>query len=53
MSLAIDKEGKETDRIIHFIFEDIMYHVLANPGKFKKCEISLGIVSDNTQYKLS
>ncbi len=53
MSLSIDKEGKETDRIIHFIFEDIMYHVLANPGKFKKCEISLGIVSDNTQYKLS
>lgn len=53
ISLSIDKEGKETDRIIHFIFEDIMYHVLANSGNFKECEISLDIVSDNTKYKLS
>ena len=38
---------------VNYIFENITYDVLTNPGKFKKCEISLDIVKDNTKYKLS
>ena len=52
-SLKSDKGGKEVIGTINYIFENITYDVLTNPGKFKKCEISLDIVKDNTKYKLS
>lgn len=52
-SLKSDKDGKEVMGTISYIFENITYDVLANPGKFKKCEIFLDIVKDNTKYKLS
>ena len=52
-SLKSDKGGKDVIGTINYIFENITYDVLTNPGKFKKCEISLDIVKDNTKYKLS
>ena len=52
-SLTSNEWGKEVSGTINYIFENITYDVLANPGKFKKCEISLDIVNDNTKYKLS
>lgn len=52
-SLKVDTSGKETSGIVNYIFENVIYDVLANPGKFKKCEMSLDIVKDNTKYKLS
>lgn len=52
-SLKADRGGKETSSIVNYVFENIIYDVLASPGKYKKCEMSLDIIEDNTKYKLS
>lgn len=52
-SLALDTGARELSNTVNYIFDNIVYDVLANPGKFTKCQLDLEIVHDNTKYKLS
>ncbi len=52
-SLALDTGARELSNTVNFIFENIMYDILANPNKYQKCTLYLDIVHDNTKYKLS
>lgn len=49
-SLALDTGARELSNTVNYIFENIIYDVLANPGKFTKCKLDLDIVNDNTKY---
>lgn len=52
-SLALDTGARELSNTVNFMFENIMYDILANPNKYKKCTLDLDIVHDNTKYLLS
>lgn len=52
-SLALDTGARELSNIVNFMFENIMYDILANPNKYRKCTLYLDIVRDNTKYLLS
>lgn len=52
-SLALDTGARELSNTVNYIFDNIVYDVLANPGKFAKCKLDLDIVHDNTKYELS
>ena len=52
-SLSVDTGARELSNTVNRIFENIIYDVLANPGQFTTCKLSLDIVNDNTQYVLS
>ena len=52
-SLALDTGARELSNTVNYIFENILYDVLANPNKYTNCKLSLEIVDDNTKYKLS
>lgn len=52
-SLALDTGARELSNTVNYIFENILYDVLANPNKYTNCKLSLEIVEDNTKYKLS
>lgn len=52
-SLALDTGARELSNTVNYIFENIMYDILANPGKYSKCTLELDIVHDNTRYELS
>ena len=52
-SLSVDTGARELSNTVNYIFENIMYDVLAYPTKFKNCKLSLEIVEDNTKYELS
>lgn len=52
-SLALDTGARELSNTVNYIFENIMYDILANPKKYKKCTLDLDIVHDNTKYELS
>lgn len=52
-SLALDTGARELSNTVNYIFENITYDVIANPGKYSKCKLSLEIVKDNTKYELS
>lgn len=45
--------AREISNIVNKMFESIVYDVMANPGKYKRCKISPETVSDNTRYELS
>ena len=51
-SLAIDTGARELSNTVNYIFENIIYDILSNPGKYKKCQLYPEIVHDNTKYKL-
>ncbi len=51
-SLALDTGARELSNTVNYIFENIMYDILANPGKYSKCTLELDIVHDNTRYEL-
>lgn len=51
-SLSIDTGARELSNIVNHMFEKIIYEILSNPGKFKKCVLNLEIVHDNSQYVL-
>lgn len=51
-SMDLDTGARELSNTVNHIFENIIYDVMAYPNKFKKCEISLDIVNDNTKYTL-
>ena len=52
-SLALDTGARELSNTVNYIFENILYDVLANPRKYTNCKLSLDIVEDNTKYELS
>ena len=52
-SLVLDTGARELSNTVNYIFENIMYDILANPGKYSKCILELDIVHDNTKYELS
>lgn len=52
-SIALDTGARELNNTVNYIFENIMYDILANPKKYSKCTLDLEIVHDNTKYKLS
>ena len=52
-SLALDTGARELSNTVNYIFENILYDVLANPNKYTNCKLSLEIVEDNTKYELS
>ena len=52
-SLTLDTGARELSNTVNYIFENILYDVLANPNKYTNCKLSLEIVEDNTKYELS
>ena len=52
-SLALDTGARELKNTVNYVFENIMYDVISNPGKYSKCTLDLDIVHDNTKYKLT
>lgn len=61
-SLLTDTGARELNNTVNYVFDKIVYEVLSNPNKYperdhvaeyKQCELSLGIVDDNTQYTIS
>lgn len=51
-SLSLDTGARELSNTVNYIFEDIVYQVIAYPKKYTKCKLSPGIEEDNTKYKL-
>ena len=52
-SLELDTGARELSNTVNYIFDQITYEILANPGKFSKCKLLPGIVEDNGKYQLS
>lgn len=52
-SLVLDTGARELSNTVNHVFEHVIYEVLANPGKYKKCVLLPGIVEDNTKFELS
>ena len=52
-SLVIDTGARELSNTVNHIFEQVIYEVFSNPGKFSKCKLLTGIVEDNTKFRLS
>ena len=52
-SLTLDTGARELSNTVNYIFENIIYEVLANPGKYTRCVLSPQIVDDNTKFELS
>lgn len=51
-SLALDTGARELSNTVNYIFENIVYEILANPNKYTRCTLDLEIVHDNTKYTL-
>ena len=52
-SMQLDTGARELSNAVNYIFEDIIYNVMANPGRYSECRLFIEIVDDNTMYKLS
>lgn len=52
-SLELDTGARGLDNEVNYIFEDMIYYIMSNPGKYSKCKMELEIVNDNTKYELS
>lgn len=59
-SLALDTGARELSNTVNYMFENIMYDILAEPEKYKftpnkyrECVLDLKLVHDNTRYELS
>ena len=51
-SLSLDTGARELSNTVNYIFENILYDVLANPKRFKTCKLDSEIVNDNTKYEM-
>lgn len=51
-SLSLDTGARELSNTVNYMFENIMYEILSDPGKYTKCVLSSEIVHDNTKYEL-
>lgn len=52
-SLVLDTGARELSNTVNYMFENIVFDVLSNPNKYKKCILNSEIVQDNTKYELS
>ncbi len=52
-SMALDTGARELSNTVNYIFENVMYEILANPNKYTRCVLDLDVVKDNTKYRLS
>ena len=52
-SLTLDTGARELSNTVNYIFENIIYEILAVPEVYCMCELLPGIVEDNTKYVLS
>lgn len=52
-SLAFDTGARELSNTVNYMFENILYDIFSYPGRYKKCELYMDIVKDNTKYNLS
>jgi ATP-dependent Clp protease ATP-binding subunit ClpX len=52
-SLELDTGARELSNTVNHMFENILYDIFSNPGKYTKCTLYLDIVKDNTKYELS
>ncbi len=52
-ALTVDTGARELNNVVNNMFEKIVYQILANPRKYKKCKLSLEIVKDNSKFELS
>ena len=52
-AMKYETGARELSNVVNYIFEDIIFNIMANPGKFSNCHLDLGIVDDNKRYKLS
>lgn len=51
-ALNVDTGARELSNIVNYIFENILYDVLACVNPIKRCKLSLDIVKDNTKYEI-
>ena len=51
-SMSTDTGARELSNTVNYIFSNIVYEVLANPGKYHQCFLDLDIVYDNSKYKM-
>lgn len=52
-SLSAETGARELYNITNYVFDNIVYDVLSNVGKYKYCILETSIVDDNTQYILN
>lgn len=52
-SLVLDTGARELSNTVNYMFENIVFDVLSNPNKYKKCILDSEIAQDNTKYTLS
>ena len=52
-ALEVKTGARELSCVVNWMFENIIFEVLANPGKYTKCVLLTEIVDDNTKYVLS
>ncbi|MBR3163663.1 MAG: AAA family ATPase [Clostridia bacterium] len=52
-SLVVDTGARELSNTVNHVFEKIIYEVLSNPEKYKKCRLLPGIVQDNSKFELT
>lgn len=51
--LVLDTGARELSNTVNYMFENIVFDVLSNPNKYKKCILDSEIAQDNTKYTLS
>ncbi len=51
-SLSLDTGARELSNTVNYIFENIVYEVIANPRKYRTCKLNLDIIEDNTKFEL-
>ena len=52
-SLVLDTGAREHSNTVNYMFENIVFDVLSNPNKYKKCILDTEIAQNNTKYTLS
>lgn len=52
-SLVLDTGARELSNTVNYMFENIVFDVLSNPNKYKKCILDTEIAQNNTKYTLS
>lgn len=51
-SLQTDTGARELSNTVNYMFEQIVYEILANPYKYSMCELEPEIVEDNSKFTL-
>lgn len=51
-SLSYDTGARELSNTVNYIFENIIYQIIAYPRKYRVCKLLKGIENDNTKFKM-